>query len=189
MNLPPGVTANTACIPIDPVHRRPFTVGPGIHLPALPIDVAAADVRTEPTEDTSEQSVNGAHAWVITDSGIIYLVNINPVLRRHSAALAREDYAFSPLANNVTEPEPFVNTLRDRNRDHVLRHAGPVVRTAARRRASQHPGDGPLPGTVLDAGLGPERDRADEALRSDRRLLPAGTHARRIPTTRSTGGR
>ncbi len=115
MNLPAGVTANTACIPIDPVHRRPFSVGPGIRLPALPIDVAAADIRTEPTEDTSEQSVNGAHAWVITASGVIYLVNINPVLRHHSAALAREDYAFSPLANNVTEPEPFVNTLRDRN--------------------------------------------------------------------------
>ncbi|HVY38927.1 MAG TPA: hypothetical protein VHM31_13375, partial [Polyangia bacterium] len=115
MNLPAGVTPSTACVPIDPVHRRPFSVGPGIHLPALPVDVAAADVRTEPTEDTSEQSVNGAHAWIITDSGVVYLVNINPVLRKHSAALAREDYAFSPLANNVTEPEPFVNTLRDRN--------------------------------------------------------------------------
>jgi hypothetical protein len=115
MNLPAGVSANTACIPVDAVHRRPFSVGPGIHLPALPIDVAAADVRAEPTEDTSEQSVNGAHAWVITDSGVVYLVNINPVLRQHSAALASQDYGFSPLANNVTEPEPFVNTLRDRN--------------------------------------------------------------------------
>ena len=115
MNLPPGVTANTACVPIDPVHRRPFSVGPGIRLPALPVDVAAADIRIEPNEDTSEQSVNGAHAWVITDTGVVYLVNINPVLRKHSAALASTDYAFSPLANNVTEPEPFVNTLRDRN--------------------------------------------------------------------------
>ncbi|MFL5304612.1 MAG: hypothetical protein ACJ8F1_05335 [Polyangia bacterium] len=115
MNLPAGVTANTACIPVDPVHRRPFSVGPGIHLPSLPIDVAAADVRTEPTEDTSEQSVNGAHAWIITASGVVYLVNINPVLRKHSAALESEDYSFSALSNNVTEPEPFVNTLRDRN--------------------------------------------------------------------------
>ena len=56
--------------------------------------MAAADVRTEPTEDTSEQSVNGAHAWIITASGVVYLVNINPVLRKHSAALESETTRF-----------------------------------------------------------------------------------------------
>ena len=29
----PGTSASSACIPVDPAHRRPFSVGPGIHLP------------------------------------------------------------------------------------------------------------------------------------------------------------
>lgn len=115
MNLPRGVSADTACIPVDPAHRRPFSVGPGIHFPSLPVDVAAADVRVEPTEDHGEQSVNGAHAWVITDSGVVYLVNINPVLRRYAAAVQSNNFTLSPANPDVTEPEPFVNTLRDRN--------------------------------------------------------------------------
>jgi hypothetical protein len=115
MNLPAGVSASTPCIPVDPKHRRPFAVGPGIHFPALPIDIAAADVRTEPTEDVGEQSVNGAHAWVITDSGVVYLVNINPVLRMYAAAVQSNGFTFTPASPNVSEPEPFVNTLRDRN--------------------------------------------------------------------------
>ncbi len=115
MNLPPGVSASTPCIPVDPAHRRPFSVGPGIHFPALPIDVAAADIRTEPTEDSSEQSVNGAHAWVITDSGGVYLVNINPVLRTYAAAVSGNGFVYSPAKPDLLEPEPFVNTLRDRN--------------------------------------------------------------------------
>ena len=115
MNLPAGVSAGTACIPVDPAHRRPFSVGPGIHVPGLPVDVAAADVRVEPTEDHGEQSVNGAHAWVLTDLGAVYLVNINPVLRKYAAALARNNFTSSPTAPDVDEPEPFVNTLRDRN--------------------------------------------------------------------------
>ncbi len=45
--------------------------------------MAAADLQRP--SDYSEQSVNGAHAWVITDSGIVYLVNINPVLRNYTA--------------------------------------------------------------------------------------------------------
>ena len=115
MNLPPGVSADTACIPVDPAHRRPFSVGPGIHFPSLPVDVAAADVRLEPTEDHSEQSVNGAHAWVITQSGAVFLVNINPVLRNYAAAVAANNFTLSPSAPDVPEPPPFVNTLRDRN--------------------------------------------------------------------------
>jgi hypothetical protein len=111
LNLPANVTATTACAPVDPAHRRPFSVGPGIHFPALPIDIAAADVRAGPTEDTSEQSVNGAHAWVITDSGAVYLVNINPVLRTYTAAYNGPSYMPAP----VQEPLPFANTLRDRN--------------------------------------------------------------------------
>jgi hypothetical protein len=100
------------CIPVDPTIRRPFSIGPGIHFPSLPIDIAAADIQRP--MDFNEQSVNGAHAWVITDSGIVYLVNINPVLREYTAVIPDSSgtvYAQGP----VTEPFPFVNTLRDRN--------------------------------------------------------------------------
>jgi hypothetical protein len=120
LNLAPNTSAASPCITVDPAHRRPFSVGPGIHFPSLPIDVAAADIENSPP-DQGEQSVNGAYAWVITDSGIVYLVNLNPTLRKFGAVVptnpppAAPDYAvlFTPPA--VTESEPFVNTLRDRN--------------------------------------------------------------------------
>jgi hypothetical protein len=127
LHLPAGVDASTACYPVDSdpnhLHRRPFSVGPGIHFPSLPVDIAAADVRAAPTADTSEQSVNGAHAWVITDSGIVYLVNLNPVLRYYNAVYATDKshpindqmQVFPSQPVQVQEPEPFVNTLRDRN--------------------------------------------------------------------------
>jgi hypothetical protein len=107
--------ALSSCIPVTPAYRRPFSVGPGIHFPTLPIDVAALDVQ-RPT-DYGEQSVNGAHAFVITDSGIVYLVNINPILRDFTAWTL--DTSQNPpiyVQNNaVPESAPFVNTLRDRN--------------------------------------------------------------------------
>jgi hypothetical protein len=114
LHLPPGLSASTACIPVNPAYRRPFSVGPGIRFPSLPIDVAAADIQN-PTSPyfLSEQSVNGAHAWVITDSGIVYLVNLNPILRNYEAVVP-PGYV-TPTVPNVTEPPPFVNTLRDRN--------------------------------------------------------------------------
>jgi len=115
--LPAGVSSATACIPVDPSHRRPFSVGPGIHFPSLPIDVAAADIQNNPP-DTGEQSVNGAHAWVITDSGIVYLVNLNPVLRNFQWSVSMPPGTPPPLPYTlapVTETPPFVNTLRDRN--------------------------------------------------------------------------
>ena len=68
-----------------------------------------------------EQSVNGAYAWVITDSGIVYLVNLNPVLRNYSAVVPTTTAPPPPpmlpsyVLRTVTESKPFVNTLRDRN--------------------------------------------------------------------------
>ena len=41
----PASRPRRPCIPVDPAHRRPFSVGPGIHFPSLPIDVAAADIQ------------------------------------------------------------------------------------------------------------------------------------------------
>ncbi len=178
MNLPAGVTANTACAKVDREHRRPFAVGPGIHFPALPIDVAAADVRSEPTEDHSEQSVNGAHAWVLTASGVVYLVNINPVLRHYAAAVESNGYAFTPTAPDITEPEPFVNTLRDRSEVTYSVTLDPVLGPAAGGRAPQRAGHRPVHRAVLDAGGDLERHRRERPVHPDGRVLPAGTEPR-----------
>ena len=124
MNLAPGTSASSACIPVAPngAHRRPFSVGPGIHFPSLPVDVAAVDIQNYPTADTGEQTVNGAYAWVITDSGIVYLVNLNPVLRNYGAVVpttppptTTPNFEALTMPPGVTESAPFVNTLRDRN--------------------------------------------------------------------------
>jgi hypothetical protein len=116
LHLAPGTSASSPCIPIDPVnaaaHRRPFSIGPGIHFPSLPIDVAAADIQNIPFS-TNEETVNGAYAWVITDSGIVYLVNINPILRDYNASVSTSKVPY--VFGQVTETPPFVNTLRDRN--------------------------------------------------------------------------
>jgi len=110
----PGSSVSSACIDVNPAYRRPFSVGPGIQFPSLPIDIAAADIQNNPP-DTGEQSVNGAYAWVVTDSGIVYLVNINPVLRHYTAGVP-PDFVTPPAGQaNATETPPFVNTLRDRN--------------------------------------------------------------------------
>ena len=82
--------------------------------------MAAADIQNNPAS-TNEQTVNGAYAWVITDSGIVYLVNINPVLRGYNAVVPVSHPPPTPHVSvatappGVTESEPFVNTLRDRN--------------------------------------------------------------------------
>ena len=68
LHLAPGSSATDACILVDPAHRRPFSIGPGIHFSSLPIDIAAADIENAPAS-TNEQTVNGAYAWVITDWG------------------------------------------------------------------------------------------------------------------------
>jgi hypothetical protein len=117
LNLAPGFSSASPCIAVDPAHRRPFSVGPGIHFPSLPIDVAAADIENSPP-DHGEQSVNGAYAWVITDSGIVYLVNLNPVLRNFQWSVSMPPGAPPPppyTLASVPETPPFLNTLRDRN--------------------------------------------------------------------------
>ena len=117
VHLPAGVSASTSCVlPVSAKNRRPFSVGPGIHFPSLPVDVAAADIAKSPP-DYSEQSVNGAHAWVITDSGLVYLVNISPVLRQFTAVVDNPLGSGTNFASipNAVEATPFINTLRDSN--------------------------------------------------------------------------
>ncbi len=98
--------------------RRPGVIGPGIRLPTPPVDIAVADVR--PTmPDKSETSVSGAHAWVLTANGAVYLVNIDPVTRNIFYVL---DTDMAPVLSCTTpsstdcfpEPDPPPNSLRNR---------------------------------------------------------------------------
>ncbi|HEY5091434.1 MAG TPA: hypothetical protein VIK30_15745, partial [Polyangia bacterium] len=117
LNLAPGITAATPCIPVDPKHRRPFSVGPGIHFPSVPIDVAAADIQAAAADpnDSSEQSVYGAHAWVLASAGIVYLVNIDPVRRSYFGPTPPTYVIPTTPPGNIEEQQPFENSLRDRN--------------------------------------------------------------------------
>jgi hypothetical protein len=102
--------------------RRPGAIGPGIRLPTPPIDVAVADIRPSPP-DQSETSISGTHAWVLTASGAIYLVNIDPVTRNISYVEDRDPVSHAsgvrmcvkPPSDCHAEPPPPPNTLRNRN--------------------------------------------------------------------------
>ena len=76
------------------MNRRPYSTGStaGLRFPAVPIDVAAANL----TGDTNEDTVNGGYAWVLTASGTIYLVNINPQLRRIKAVVHNDQTQLFP---------------------------------------------------------------------------------------------
>jgi hypothetical protein len=107
-----------ACPTIGAQARRPGAIGPGIRLPTPPVDVAAADIRSTATADQSETSVMGAHAWVLTASGSVYLVNIDPVLRKIAWVDDTPRVRACTAATTddcETEPTPAPNTLRDRN--------------------------------------------------------------------------
>ena len=138
LSIPDPATRRTAlangCIPVDPIHRRPLAIGPGIRPPTPPIDVAVADISPMPA-DPSETSVSGVHAWMITASGAVYLVNIDPVQRNIAyvvptgpdpvtgkpisahvfACLTPTGDCLSEGSSQVFGYAPPPNTLRDRN--------------------------------------------------------------------------
>jgi hypothetical protein len=122
---------NQACWPVTgPVGRRPGAIGPGIRPPTPPIDVAVADVRPT-TDDRSETSVSGAHAWVLTASGATFLVNLDPVPRNinwvdylppapdpTTGFVIPSAVAVKPCTGQSDcqgEPDPAPNTVRNRS--------------------------------------------------------------------------
>ena len=65
--MPIDVTPGNACIPYGSVNRRPYSSNStaGLRFPAVPVDVAVANL----SGDTGEDTVNGGYAWVLTASG------------------------------------------------------------------------------------------------------------------------
>jgi hypothetical protein len=135
LNLPPNTDDPTligGCIPVDRVHRQPFVEGPGIRFPTAPIDVTVADIRLDPVDTTvavcetgvdctttvHETTVSGTHAWVVTASGAVFMVNLDPVLRSYTVidpgqAVLSGQTVDTPMLR--PEAQPFVNSVRNRN--------------------------------------------------------------------------
>jgi hypothetical protein len=138
LNLPDGLDRDTAplqaCIPVDDKHRRPGVDGPALRFPTAPVDVTAADIPVTDRSDNREESVTGSYAWVMTASGAIYLVNIDPVWRQYNAIFRPQkkdsngygitdpttgkpvlEDAYVSTPSPTTEAPPYPNTVRNRN--------------------------------------------------------------------------
>jgi hypothetical protein len=97
--------AQTACFAVtDGLRRRPEARGPGIRLPALPRDVAFADLKLG---DNREGVLDGVFGFILTSSGATFIVNIDPTLRTMTGT--------PPAPAPLPETPPLVNSLRDRN--------------------------------------------------------------------------
>ena len=104
--MPVDVTPGNVCIHYGDVNRRPYSANStaGLRFPAVPVDVAAANL----SGDNGEDTVNGGYAWVLTASGTIYLVNINPQPRKIKAVVhSSQTELFSP--SNPDEPFVYKN--------------------------------------------------------------------------------
>jgi hypothetical protein len=96
-----------ACEPLNAALRFPLAVGPGIHLASPPRDIAFADLTLG---DQREQVLDGSYAFILTVTGSVFLLNIDPTLRTQT------DATTSPgPAALVPEEQPLVNSLRDQN--------------------------------------------------------------------------
>ena len=108
--------------------RRPYSIGStaGLRFPALPIDVAAANL----SGDNGEDTVNGGYAWVLTASGTIYLVNIDPVPRIIKAVVHDEPDGAVPRPRTPIEAFVVQNGVPDSAS--LVREATPYPEPAAR---------------------------------------------------------
>jgi hypothetical protein len=98
--------------------------GPGLHFPSPPVDVAVANLLTSEFQDlasatpltasVNETVLNGAYAFVLTASGPVYVLNIDPVLRRIAEYVRPDQAGAARVLGRVTEsPRPLTNSLRD----------------------------------------------------------------------------
>ncbi len=97
------------CWPTEPpdfAHRRPLARGPGITLPSIPRDVAFADLTTG---DHREAVLDGSYAFILTISGAVYEVNIDPTLR------TEQEINAVATPSPLQEVQPLVNSQRDLN--------------------------------------------------------------------------
>jgi hypothetical protein len=97
--------------PPDFAHRLPFTQGPGIRLPAIPRDVSFVDFKLG---NALESVLDGAYAFILTSSGVVYIVNIDGTPRT-TTLISGTTTGTIPLDAPLPEVPPLVNSLRDHN--------------------------------------------------------------------------
>jgi hypothetical protein len=113
-----------ACFPYgaaDGPRRLLFAGGPGLRLGGTPKDIAFANYRTphkggtDALDTLDEVVLNGAFAFIMTTSGAISIVNIDPELRatqQRYRTMPGPDLLSGRLAE---EPRPLTHSLRDGN--------------------------------------------------------------------------
>ncbi len=199
--MPVDVTPGNVCIHYGDVNRRPYSANStaGLRFPAVPVDVAAANL----SGDNGEDTVNGGYAWVLTASGTIYLVNINPQPRKIKAVVhSSQMELFSPsnpdepfvykngvptAENLVSEATPFPNQPRDRN---VISYTVSLESIAGARAPRPTPAaadDRPVHRTAVDAGDRGRRNGAGQPGAADLRVLPRSQLHRRAGMGRHLG--
>jgi hypothetical protein len=119
--LVPADEQLASCFPIDPARRKVLAAGPGISLPALPRDLAFVDLKLG---DPNELAVDGAFGFILTATGTAYMVNIDPTPRKTKGVV-------NGVVQDVPEPPPLVNTLRDAN---VISYSRALTATAGPAR-------------------------------------------------------
>jgi hypothetical protein len=122
--FPVGASGGPASLPywagVDPHIQG----GPGLHFPSPAVDIAVGNFLTAElksltstvalTVAANESVVNGAYGFVLTSSGLIYVLNIDPVLRKTAQFVRPDVPGAARVAARVTEsPIPLVNSLRD----------------------------------------------------------------------------
>jgi len=109
--IPADQRANPCfAVEADPNHllRRPSAQGPGIRLPVVPEDVAFADLKLG---DARQQVLDGSYGFILTSSGAVFIVNIDPTPRTLSVAASNT----MPTPAPAPEPQPLVSSLRNKN--------------------------------------------------------------------------
>jgi hypothetical protein len=123
VGLDPGV--RPACFPYgaaDGPRRLLFAGGPGLRLGSTPQDIAFANYRTPdpdtkgdaPHETLDEQTLNGAFAFILTTTGSINILNIDPVLRTPFQRY-RDDAGALHAERLPESPRPLTHSVRDAN--------------------------------------------------------------------------
>jgi hypothetical protein len=165
--------------------RRLLSAGiPGHRFPSPPQDIAFANYRTPPTSTPSaptvdEQLMSGAFAFVMTNAGAVYVLNIDPELRRTKQVWRDEQGALHSncavkLPNGTCDPSlddtevaesprPLTHSFRDFN---VVTYSTSLGSQIGPPRVDTAP-NMPVEGPTLRAFIPTES-------RIDARLVPPG---------------
>jgi hypothetical protein len=149
------------------------------------VDVAVANLLTSEFQDlasatpltasVNETVLNGAYAFVLTASGPVYVLNIDPVLRRIAEYVRPDQAGGARVLGRVTEsPRPLTNSLRDTG---IITYSTSLGTFAGPPR---------LDATPLQASQGP-RLREFKPASSSVNTTDSDINARAVPLVQTNG--